>query len=147
MPKAKAKVPIDTDILVKAATKRIVNGGPLAIPGNPFGPPGPKQLAMIDRMLSTSVSDFNAQLSTRLRAVVEGIVGRVEEKLQNNEFKSSELGFLLGVVEDKRRALDTAAVVSSANVNIQVNNYGEKSREEILADLQVVPEIKPEDVI
>ena len=93
------------------------------------------------------------------------IASRIEEKIDENAFKPGELGFIFSVTEDKRRALDARAQLGSAQVNIQVNNYGDKSRDEIIAALMPVkevvavgtplsqqpaetePEIRPEDVI
>jgi hypothetical protein len=76
-------------------------------------------------------------MSERLAILSDKIAGRIEEKIDADLFKTSELGFILSVTEDKRRALDSRAQLAGAQVNIQVNNYGEKSREEILRDLQM----------
>lgn len=91
----------------------------------------------VSRALGMSVEKFNQRMSERLAILSDKIANRIEEKLDDDVFKAGELGFILSVTEDKRRALDSRAQLAGANVNIQVNNYGDKSREEILKDLQM----------
>lgn len=45
------------------------------------------------------------------------------------------LGFNLAVAIDKRQRLAGAAASSGASVNIQVNNYGNMSKEDLIAKL------------
>jgi hypothetical protein len=47
----------------------------------------------------------------------------------------NSLGFNLAVAIDKRQRLAGLNAVQGANVNIQVNNYGQLSKEEIVARL------------
>ncbi len=98
----------------------------------------------LSRLLGVNVEQFNQAFAAKLADLSDKIHARMVEKLDNDEFKPGELAFALSVSEDKRRALDARAQLGSAQVNIQVNNYGEKSREEIMADL-LLPTMPPED--
>ena len=100
------------------------------------------------------MEEFNQRLGEKLALISDKIATRIEEKLDNDEFKAGELGFIFSVSEDKRRALDVRAQMGASQVNIQVNNYGDKSRDEIIAALtpeaMSAPapiEIDPNDVI
>lgn len=104
--------------------------------------PNGEDVKRLQRVLNTSIETFNQQLGERLAILSDKIADRIEEKIDADEFKPGELGFIFSVTEDKRRALDARSQLGSAQVNIQVNNYGDKSREEIMADLQA-PFAKP----
>lgn len=156
--------PDDQSALVDAAVEKIMTGKSLdkIARVNVTRPPSQTDLDRLNRVLGISVDEFNRRMSERLAILSNKIANRIEEKIDGDEFKPGELGFIFGVAEDKRRALDSRTQMGSAQVNIQVNNYGDKSREEILRDLQmpalpIVPdapaelsapaEINPEDVI
>ncbi len=89
-------------------------------------------------MLGVTIEEFNARMGEKLAILSDKIVQRIEEKIDEDTFKTGELGFIFSVTEDKRRALDARTQLGSAQVNIQVNHYGDRSREEIMADLNLV---------
>jgi hypothetical protein len=155
------------DDVIDTAATRIIAGGPLSAKSATKIMPTKADTVRLQRVLGVSIEEFNQRLGEKLAVLSDKIASRIEEKIDDNEFKAGELGFIFSVTEDKRRALDARAQLGSAQVNIQVNNYGDKTREEIMADLQaptnpkldeplakpVDPEsidpesIKPEDVI
>ncbi len=128
--------PIDSRMAIDLAAEAVLSC-------KKFGPSvmrphlGQADAERVTRALGISIEKFNQMMSERLAILSDKIAGRIEEKIDADLFKTSELGFILSVTEDKRRALDSRAQLAGAQVNIQVNNYGEKSREEILRDLQM----------
>lgn len=141
--------PIDATMAIDLAAEAVLSG-------KKFGPSamrphlGPADAQRVSRALGMSIEKFNQMMSERLAILSDKIAGRIEEKIDADLFKAGELGFILSITEDKRRALDSRAQLAGAQVNIQVNNYGEKSREEIMRDLRmpvnatpVEPDIDP----
>lgn len=157
--------PVDTEQAIEAAVDRALTGKPILPKTFKKNPPSLKDCERIERVLGVPLDEFNQRLAHKLALISDKIAGRIEEKVDANEFKPGELGFIFSVTEDKRRALDARAQVGAAQVNIQVNNYGDKSRDEIIAALMPAPmdqpaakpkveeeeeiplDLKPEDVI
>lgn len=150
--------PINPDEAIEVAANSILTGKKIT-PSQFKSPPTLADCDRLQRALGVSMEQFNQQLAEKLAIISDKIANRIEEKVDNDEFKSSELGFIFAVSEDKRRALDARTQLGAAQVNIQVNNYGDRSRDEIIAALlpPTIPadpvnplnidEIKPEDVI
>lgn len=84
-----------------------------------------------------SVDEVNQRLITKLDQLTDKILDRMNETVDETPLTS--LGFNLSVAIDKRQRLASMNAAGSANVNIQVNNYGQLSKEEILAKLMGKP--------
>lgn len=152
--------PIDVDAAIEAAASNALTGKPI-VPGMLRGrmraKPSKADCERLSRSLGMPMEEFNQRLGERLAIISNKIASRIEEKIDADEFKPGELGFIFSVSEDKRRALDARAQLGASQVNIQVNNYGDKSRDEIIAALSpeqirsvvAKPEIEidPNDVI
>ena len=135
--------PIDPDAAIDAAVERALTGKRITPAQFKMDPPSKKDCQRISRALNMTIEEFNQKLAHKLAQISDKIAGRIEEKIDNDEFKPGELGFIFSVTEDKRRALDARAQLGSAQVNIQVNNYGDKSRDEIIAALLPQPSTGP----
>lgn len=131
--------PIDPDAAIDAAVERALTGKRITPAQFKMNPPSKHDCQRISRALNMTIEEFNQKLAHKLAQISDKIAGRIEEKIDNDEFKPGELGFIFSVTEDKRRALDARAQLGSAQVNIQVNNYGDKSRDEIIAALLPQP--------
>lgn len=131
--------PIDPDAAIDAAVERALTGKRITPAQFKMDPPSKADCQRISRALNMTIEEFNQKLAHKLAQISDKIAGRIEEKIDNDEFKPGELGFIFSVTEDKRRALDARAQLGSAQVNIQVNNYGDKSRDEIIAALLPQP--------
>jgi hypothetical protein len=134
--------PMDHEEAIEAAVDRALTGKRI-VPATFSTPPSKADCNRLQRALGVNLEQFNQQLAQKLAVISDKIAGRIEEKIDNNEFKPGELGFIFSVTEDKRRALDARAQLGSAQVNIQVNNYGDKSRDEIIAALLPQPVAGP----
>jgi hypothetical protein len=122
--------------VVNAAVERALKGkSPLPRTKKSIHPLTKHDEDRLSKLIGMNVEQFNQAFAAKLADLSDKIHARMVEKLDNDQFKPGELAFALSVSEDKRRALDARAQLGSAQVNIQVNNYGEKSREEIMADL------------
>jgi hypothetical protein len=149
--------PIDVEAAIEAAADNALTGKPIVpgmLKGRKRSIPSKADCERLTRSLGVSMEEFNQRLGEKLALISDKIATRIEEKLDNDEFKAGELGFIFSVSEDKRRALDVRAQMGASQVNIQVNNYGDKSRDEIIAALtpeaMSAPapiEIDPNDVI
>lgn len=147
---------MDTDQAIDAAVNRALTGARIT-PKVFTTPPNAVDCQRLQKAIGTSIEAFNQRLAEKLAVLSDKIANRIEEKIDNNEFKPGELGFIFSVSEDKRRALDARSQIGSAQVNIQVNNYGDKSRDEIIAALLPptnipapvvdIDNLRPEDVI
>jgi hypothetical protein len=155
--------PLDPEQAIDAAVDRALTGKPILPTTFKKLPPTKNDCERLERMLGMPIEQFNQRLAHKLALISDKIAERIEEKVDADEFKPGELGFIFSVTEDKRRALDARTQVGAAQVNIQVNNYGDKSRDEIIAALMPAPvsdnkpapkveediplDLKPEDVI
>lgn len=149
--------PIDVEAAIEAAADNALTGKPIVpgmLKGRKRATPSQADCDRLTRSLGISMEEFNQRLGEKLALISDKIASRIEEKIDADEFKPGELGFIFSVSEDKRRALDARAQLGASQVNIQVNNYGDKTRDEIIAALTpeamsapVPIEIDPNDVI
>jgi len=97
---------------------------------------------MLQRVVGMSVEEFNSRLMSKLDNLADKILDRMLETVDDTPLNS--LGFNLSVAIDKRQRLQGINATQAANVNIQVNNYGGMTKEEIIAKLTGKPvEAKP----
>ena len=94
---------------------------------------------MLQRVTGLSVEEFNAKLSDKLANIADKVAQKIEEKLDADEFKTSELGFLFSVMHDKRMSMDGRASLQNASTLVLVNNYGSMSKEDMIAALHGKP--------
>lgn len=151
-------IPMDPDEAIELAATRALTGKKI-VPDMFTRPPSHNDCQRLQLALGMSMEQFNQRLSEKLAIISDKLASRIEEKVDQDAFKPGELGFIFSVAEDKRRALDARTQLGAAQVNIQVNNYGDRSRDEIIAALLPptlpadplnpvnIEEIKPEDVI
>ena len=98
--------------------------------------------AVLQRVVGMSVEEFNSRLMSKLDNLADKILDRMLETVDDTPLNS--LGFNLSVAIDKRQRLQGINATQAANVNIQVNNYGGMTKEEIIAKLTGKPvEAKP----
>lgn len=135
--------PMDHEEAINAAVERALTGKRITPGQFKASSPTNTDCERLTRALGMSIEEFNQKLAQKLAVISDKIAGRIEEKIDNDEFRPGELGFIFAVTEDKRRALDARAQLGSAQVNIQVNNYGDKSRDEIIAALLPQPGAAP----
>lgn len=99
--------------------------------------------AVLQRVVGMSVEEFNSRLMSKLDNLADKILDRMLETVDDTPLNS--LGFNLSVAIDKRQRLQGLNATQAANVNIQVNNYGGMSKEEIIAKLTGKP-VEPKQI-
>jgi hypothetical protein len=125
-------------VLVNKLAMATLEGNGMGLRKSPFlkdVSEGDKQL--FQRIVGISVDEFNQRLGSKLDQLADRIVDRMLETVDDTPLQS--LGFNLSVAIDKRQRLAQMGAAANANVNIQVNNYGQLSKEEILAKLMGKP--------
>lgn len=92
----------------------------------------------VARCVGMSAEEFTARLTEKLRALTDKTAERIMEHLEAGNNKLSDLSFLLTVGVDKLDRLNGKQAVANS-VNVQINNFGPISREEVLARLTGQP--------
>lgn len=111
-----------------------------------LGPVTEEDRRTLTRITGESVEVFNERIALSLRDIADLATQRIKEKLEGDEFKAGELGFILSVAHDKRLSLDGSRALNASSVNIQVNNYGGTPKESLLADLDGLSNSKTIDI-
>jgi hypothetical protein len=136
--------------LVDAAATAILEGRSLRRDPR-LGPVSDNDRKVFVRVAGMSVEKFNAELANELSDVSAAVIAKIKGKLESDEFKASELAFVLSVAEDKRARLTGQNMLTNAQINVQVNNYGERSKDDIIGSLfgnkAIVHNVTPEDVV
>lgn len=92
-----------------------------------------RQQAGLTRALATDVETFRQQFGARLRETAEELLEITKRDLEL--IKPDARAYTLAVLIDKASALEGRAQVQSATINLQVNNYGDTPKAELIAQL------------
>lgn len=128
--------------LADSIIPKIMSGHPLR-PHHSLGHITDHDRRTLTRITGESVEVFNERIATKLRDIADIAADRIREKLESDQFKPGELGFILSVAHDKRLSLDGSRALNNASVNVQINNYGSSPKETLLADLDGLSPSKP----
>jgi hypothetical protein len=119
---------------IQHTADKILSGSFMGLKSTNAGAPTEQDRRTLTRICGLTAEDFNARLSTKMGELADRVVGEISSRLP--EFKTSELAYVLSVLEDKRGTLNGRVSLTSSQVNVQINNYGEvKSKEQILDSL------------
>lgn len=88
---------------------------------------------IIQRIVGMSVEKFNERLMGKLDRLTDLVIDRMIRDI--DDMPMHTLPFAMAVTIDKKRALAGASATAGSNVNIQVNNFGSMSKEDIIAKL------------
>jgi ATP-dependent exoDNAse (exonuclease V) beta subunit len=116
--------------LVATAVESILTGKAVAKVLPTLGAPTHADAQMLKRVAGLSIDEFNARLSQKLSAISDKVADEIYQRLEANQFKSGELGFVLAISEDKRSRLDGRTALAGTTVNVQVNNNYDGPRPE-----------------
>lgn len=120
--------------LVEATARAMMENKGLNLRTSPhLGPVTEDDRRLLQRIVGLTVEEFNQRIIAKLDTLADKIIDRMTETVDKTPLQS--LGFNLAVAIDKRQRLAGQAASGNANVNIQVNNYGQLSKEEIIARL------------
>ena len=100
---------------------------------------------MINRVVGVSAEEFQSLFSERLRTLADMAVDRIQEKLAEGGQKLGDLNMTLAISVDKLAAMNSKP--SQGNLSVQINNYGDMSRDELLSSLKGEKKVIDIDVI
>lgn len=132
----------ETTLKRKYGVKKLVNDVAAAtLKGNGIGLRQSAGLAyvtnddkrIIQRIVGMSVEKFNERLMGKLDRLTDLVIDRMIRDI--DDMPMHTLPFAMAVTIDKKRALAGASATAGSNVNIQVNNFGAMSKEDIIAKL------------
>lgn len=115
--------------------------------------PTNKDWRVLQRITGYNRDEWEQEMSQKLATLSDKLQAKMQEKLEEDAFKTGELAYALSVSEATRNALSGRVSLAGASVNVQINNYGaDKSREQIVAELygegvKVASNDSSEDVI
>ena len=119
---------------VDCLAEQLISGRKLPKVPPGLGPVTEEDREALTRVAGASLAAFDEAMGRKLGEIADLAVQRIREKLEKDEFKSSELGFALSVALDKRSAITGRSQVGQAAVNTQVNVYlgGGRSKEDLI---------------
>jgi hypothetical protein len=91
----------------------------------------PKEKDALSRVIGRDVEEWRMEFAAALRRTGTKLLQRLEDKI--DDIKPDALAYSLAVVADKASAIEGRNQVNAASVNIQVNNYGSASKEDLIS--------------
>ena len=125
--------------------ERAISGRPTPRTSSNLGPMTARDQEMIKRVVGVSAEEFQSLFSERLRTLADMAVDRIQEKLAEGGQKLGDLNMTLAISVDKLAAMNSKP--SQGNLSVQINNYGDMSRDELLASLKGEKKVIDIDVI
>ena len=92
------------------------------------------------RQNGVSVEAWREEVSRGLREAVDETLAAFRTALAAGKVPPNNLALSVAILIDKADKLDSRQVTGATQVNVMVNDYGRRSREEIMADLRI-PEL------
>lgn len=87
------------------------------------------------RAVKMPYDTFVESISHHLQEIAFSCSERIKEKLADNEYRPSELNFLIAIALDKNSRLAGRSALQNASINVQVNNFGDQDKDAIIAQL------------
>ena len=125
--------------------ERAIKGGAMPRTIHNLKPMTARDQEMIKRVVGVSAEEFQSLFSERLRTLADMAVDRIQEKLAEGGQKLGDLNMTLAISVDKLAAMNSKP--SQGNLSVQINNYGDMSRDELLASLKGEKKVIDIDVI
>ena len=122
---------------IEAIATSVLEKGETGIRNSPtLGPVTEKDRRVVARVLGMPAEDFQSRIATKLEEIADKVAARMQEKLDADLYKPAELNMALAISLDKHAAVSGRNALKGASVNIQVNNYGETSKEALIAEIR-----------
>lgn len=99
-------------------------------------PEAPERLVNAIIRARLSAEEWQELIGTELRSLAAEVTQQIRQDLRSDKVGPNHKALLLGILLDKAIASENRSAVRSANISMQINNYGDLSREEIIARLQ-----------
>lgn len=116
------------------------------------GPLNQFEKRVLKRAIGQTWEEFSEKLAIQIQKATIDAVDRLQDAINKNKIPPQNLPFAVAMLTDKALALQSKTAIKSASVNVQINNYGEATKEELIARLlklskpkeKKVESIKPE---
>ncbi len=89
------------------------------------------------RKSGVSVPEWRSEVSRCLRGAVDETIVAYREALAAGKVPPNNLALALGILVDKLDKFESRQSVEATQINVLVNSYGDRSRDEILAELRM----------
>lgn len=89
------------------------------------------------RKNGVTVEEWRSEVARGLREAVDETIAAYRSALAAGKVPASNLSLSAAILIDKADKLDARHVAGSTQVNVMVNTYGDRSREEIMAALHL----------
>ena len=88
-------------------------------------------------MNGVNVEEWRSEVARGLRDAVEETIAAYRTALAAGKIPPNNLSLSAAILIDKADKLDARHVAGATQVNLMDNHYGDRSREEIMADLSL----------
>ena len=88
---------------------------------------------LLSRALRMDVEQWRSEFGNELRNTASEMLTLIKQEL--GDIPPAARAYTLAVLVDKAAALEGRSATQNAGVNIQINNYGDMSKEELMAKL------------
>ena len=124
------KKPIDGAKLIPGVVKAVIGRSSIAKETQPLSIEGRKHL---QRAMKMDVDEWRAQFAAKLRETGEELLELTRQELQ--DIPPAARAYTLAVLIDKSQVLEGKNALQNSQVNVQINNFGSMSREELMKKL------------
>ena len=88
----------------------------------------------LSQALKQDVDQWRGEFAAKLREASEEMLQVLRDEI--SEIPPAARAYTLAVLVDKTQALEGKTAMSAANVNVQINNYGTASKEDLIRKLR-----------
>lgn len=88
----------------------------------------------LSQALKQDVDQWRGEFAAKLRAASEDLLDLTMKEME--DIPPAARAYTLAVLVDKAQALEGKASMSAANVNVQINNFGSASKEDLIRKLR-----------
>lgn len=124
------KKPVNGEKLIPGVVKAVIGRSSIAKETQPLSIEGRRNL---QRAIKMDVDEWRSQFAAKLRETGEELLELTRQELQ--DIPPAARAYTLAVLIDKSQVLEGKNALQNSQVNVQINNFGSMSREEIMRKL------------
>lgn len=121
---------VDGEKLLPEVVKAVLGSKTLKAATAPLSEQGKRYLS---QAIKGDVDQWRAEFSSKLRSASEEMLEALRQDIGN--MPAASRAFALSVLVDKAQLLEGKVAMSNASVNVQINNYGNVSKEDLIKKL------------
>lgn len=121
---------INAEKLLPQAVNAVLNGKSLSRVKTPLTHEGKMYL---QQAMKVDVDQWRAEFASKLRSASEEMLEQLRTSI--SDIPPAAQAYTLAVLVDKAQALEGKNALNNASVNVQINNYGSVSKEDLIKKL------------